>query len=124
MKCLITGITGFLGPNLARLLINEGHNVYGLLRGTCGSEQEINDLLNEDEINKITFLYGDIVHFRTIDKLFKEHMFDVVFHLAAQTHHSTSFKDPNGTRETNVMGSINLITCLQDYQPKYHFIYF
>ncbi len=123
MHCLITGITGFLGPHLARLLIKEGHNVYGLLRGTRGSEQEIKDLLNEDEFNKITFFYGDIVHFRTIDKLLKEQTFDVIFHLAAQTHPPTSFKDPIGTWEANVMGSINLITCLQDHQPNCHFIF-
>ena len=123
MNCLITGITGFLGPHLARQLIKEGHNVYGILRGTRGSEQEIKDLLTIDEFNKITFIYGDIVHYRTIDKVFKEHKFDVVFHLAAQTHPPTSFKDPIGTWEANVMGSINLITCLQDQQPNCHFIF-
>jgi GDP-4-dehydro-6-deoxy-D-mannose reductase len=123
MNCLITGITGFLGPHLAKLLIKEGCNVYGLLRGTRGSEQEIKDLLTQEEFNKITFLYGDIIHYRTIDKLFKEYKFDVVFHLAAQTHPPTSFKDPIGTWETNVTGSINLITCLQDYQPDCHFIF-
>jgi len=123
MNCLITGITGFLGPHLARKLIKEGHNVYGLLRGTRGTEQEIKDLLTLEEFNKITFIYGDIIHFRTVDKLFKEYSFDVVFHLAAQTHPPTSFKDPIGTWETNVMGSINLITCLQDHQPSCHFIF-
>jgi GDP-4-dehydro-6-deoxy-D-mannose reductase len=123
MNCLITGITGFLGPHLARLLIKEGHKVYGILRGTRGSEQEIKDLLTEEEFCKITFFYGDIVHYRTIDKLFKEQQFDVVFHLAAQTHPPTSFKDPIGTWEANVMGSINLITCLQDQQPNCHFIF-
>jgi GDP-4-dehydro-6-deoxy-D-mannose reductase len=123
MNCLITGITGFLGPHLARLLIKEGHHVYGILRGTRGSEQEIKDLLTEEEFNKITFFYGDLVHFRTIDNLFKEQSFDVVFHLAAQTHPPTSFKDPIGTWEANVMGSINLITCLQDHQPNCHFIF-
>uniref|UniRef100_A0A6C0EI93 NAD(P)-binding domain-containing protein n=1 Tax=viral metagenome TaxID=1070528 RepID=A0A6C0EI93_9ZZZZ len=123
MKCLITGITGFLGPHLARKLLSENHEVYGLLRGTRGSEQEIKDLLTEDEFKKITFFYGDIIHFRTIDKLFKENTFDKVFHLAAQTHPPTSFKDPIGTWEANVMGSINLITCLQDHQPDCHFIF-
>jgi GDP-4-dehydro-6-deoxy-D-mannose reductase len=123
MNCLITGITGFLGPHLAKQLIKEGHNVYGILRGTRGSEQEIKDLLTQDEFSKITFIYGDLVHYRTVDKLFKETTFDVVFHLAAQTHPPTSFKDPIGTWEANVMGSINLITCLQDTQPNCHFIF-
>lgn len=123
MKCLITGITGFLGPHLARILIQDGHEVYGILRGTRGTEQEIKDLLTVEEFNKINFIYGDIVHFRTIDKLFKNTTFDVVFHLAAQTHPPTSFTDPIGTWESNVMGSINLITCLQDHQPNCHFIF-
>jgi GDP-4-dehydro-6-deoxy-D-mannose reductase len=123
MNCLITGITGFLGPHLAKKLIKEGHHVYGILRGTRGTEQEIKDLLTIEEFNKITFIYGDIVHYRTVANLFKEYNFDVVFHLAAQTHPPTSFKDPIGTWETNVMGSINLITCLQDHQPNSHFIF-
>ena len=39
MRYLLTGITGFLGPHLAKQLIKNGHEVYGLLRGTRGSEQ-------------------------------------------------------------------------------------
>ena len=123
MKCFITGITGFLGPHLAKQLIKNGHEIYGLLRGTRGSEQEIKDLLSDEEFDKITFLYGDIIHFRTMDKIFKEYNFDVVFHLAAQTHPPTSFTDPIGTWEANVMGSVNLMTCLSDHQPNCHFIY-
>ena len=123
MKVLITGITGFLGPHLAIKLIQNGHHVYGLLRGTRGSEQEIKDLLTIEEFNQITFLYGDIIHYRTIDNIFKEHSFDVVYHLAAQTHPPTSFKDPIGTWESNVTGSINIITCIQDHQPNCHFVF-
>jgi len=123
MNCLVTGITGFLGPHLAQKLIKNGHKVYGLLRGTRGSEQEIKDLLTDEEFDKITFIYGDIIHFRTMDNMFKEHKFDVVFHLAAQTHPPTSFKDPIGTWEANVTGSINIMTCLSDHQPDCHFIY-
>ena len=80
-------------------------------------------IIFRQKFNKITFIYGDLVHFRTIDKMFKEYKFNIVFHLAAQTHPPTSFKDPIGTWETNVMGSINLITCLQDHQPSCHFIF-
>lgn len=122
-NCLITGITGFLGPHLAKQLISNGHNVFGMVRGTRGTEQEIKDLLTEDEFNKITFLYFDIVHYRSMDKVFKEHKFDTVFHLAAQTHPPTSFIDPIGTWESNVMGSINLMTAMFDNQPNCHFIF-
>ena len=49
--------------------------MYGILIGTRGAEQEIKDLLTDAEFDKITFIYGDIVHFRTIDKLFKTFFF-------------------------------------------------
>ena len=32
MIYLITGITGFAGPYLTNILLNEGHIVYGLVR--------------------------------------------------------------------------------------------
>lgn len=31
-KFLITGITGFVGPNLANLLLQNGHEVHGVIR--------------------------------------------------------------------------------------------
>lgn len=113
----------FFGTTSSKKLINSGHKVYGLLRGTRGSEQEIRDILSEDEFNKITFIYGDIIHYRTMDKMFNQYKFDCVFHLGAQTHPPTSFTDPIGTWETNVMGSINLITALHDNQPNCNFIF-
>lgn len=64
MRYLVTGITGFLGPHIAKQLLQKGHTVYGLLRG---SEQEIKDLLTDDEFDKIIFLYSDIIHFRSIE---------------------------------------------------------
>ena len=55
MIYLITGITGFLGPHLAKQLIENGHTVYGLLRGTRGTEHEIRDLLLDDIFYKIQY---------------------------------------------------------------------
>ena len=63
MIYLVTGITGFLGPHLAKQLVENGHIVYGLLRGTRGTEQEIRDILTEHIFNKIIFLYGDLIHY-------------------------------------------------------------
>ena len=123
MIYLVTGITGFLGPHLAKQLVENGHIVYGLLRGTRGTEQEIRDILPEHIFNKIIFLYGDLIHYRTMNNIMKDHKFDGIFHLAAQTHPPTSFTDPIGTWESNVMGSINLMTAMHDHQPECRFIF-
>lgn len=99
MKYLITGITGFLGTHLANKLINEGHYVYGLVRINNGREHDIRDIINDENFNKIVFVYGDLCNFRSMDKIFKEYNFDGVYHLAGQTHPPTSFTDMIGTWE-------------------------
>jgi GDP-4-dehydro-6-deoxy-D-mannose reductase len=123
MRYLITGITGFLGPHLANKLVREGHEVYGLVRINMGREINMTDVVPNDIYSQLKFVYGDLTNFRKLDKIFKEVSFDGVFHLAAQTHPPTSFTDPIGTWEWNVMGSINLITALMDNQPECKFLY-
>jgi GDPmannose 4,6-dehydratase len=118
MTFLITGITGFAGPHLANLLIENGHTVYGLVRNSNGRETDILDVVPEVNFQKIKFLYSDLINFRTLNNLFKENKFDGVFHLAAQSHPPTSFIDPIGTMEANVMGSANLIQAILDNQPE------
>jgi GDP-mannose 4,6-dehydratase len=118
MKYLITGITGFAGPHLANLLIEEGHEVHGLIRHTNGRQTDILDIVSPDYFEKITFHYGDLVNFRVINSIFRQHKFDGVFHLAAQSHPPTSFADPLGTFEANIMGSANLIQAIADNQPE------
>ena len=118
MKYLITGITGFAGPHLANLILDAGHEVVGLVRGSNGMETDITDVVSEPNYSKISFVYGDLTNFRTLDNIFKREAFDGVFHLGAQSHPPTSFVDPLGTFETNIMGTANLIQVIQDNQPE------
>jgi GDPmannose 4,6-dehydratase len=118
MKYLITGITGFAGPHLANLLINNGHQVFGLVRNSNGRETDILDVVSEANFQKIKFIYSDLTNFRTLNDIFKNNKFDGVFHLAAQSHPPTSFIDPIGTFSANVDGSVNLIQAIMDNQPE------
>ena len=117
MKYLITVITGFAGPHLANLLHSHGHEVYGLVRCSNGTENDIRDVVPDEVFNDIGFLYADLQNFRAISNVMRNNKFDGVFHLAAQSHPPTSFLDPVGTFECNVMGSINLIQAIEDNQP-------
>ena len=56
MKYLITGITGFLGPHLANILIKNGHEVFGLVRINMGRENDIRDIVSDDVFSKIKFV--------------------------------------------------------------------
>jgi nucleoside-diphosphate-sugar epimerase len=80
-------------------------------------ETDILDIVDAKNFSKIKFLYSDLKNWKTLDKIFKENSFDGVFHLAAQSHPPTSFVDPIGTFDTNVMGTVNLIQVIIDNQP-------
>lgn len=121
MQYLITGITGFAAPHLANLLISQGHKVYGLTRRTNGMMSDILDVVPPENYEKITFLYGDLVDYGSLEKIFKEYQFDGIFHLAAMSHPPTSFDHPLHTFETNITGSANLIQLTEKYQKDCHF---
>lgn len=121
MKFLITGITGFAGPNLAKLLLKEGHEVHGVIRASNGREADLLDILTVDEHRAILFHQLDLKHHYGVQRLLTSEDFDGVFHLAAQSHPPTSFKDPILTYEENVSATMNLITTLQESKTKFMF---
>ena len=121
MKYLITGITGFAGPNLAKLLLEKGHEVHGVIRTANGREMDLLDIMSFEQLNSIKFHYLDLKHYYGVKKLIGEENFDGVFHLAAQSHPPTSFKDPILTWEENVGGTMNLITALEGSSTRFMF---
>ena len=71
MKVLVTGICGFIGSHLAKELVSEGHNVWGL------------DTLHTGSLKNIALIRSQI-HFRksragTLASLNQK--FDIIFHL-------------------------------------------
>jgi GDP-mannose 4,6-dehydratase len=121
MKYLITGITGFAGPNLAKLLIKEGHEVHGIIRCPNGRQTDLLDILTLEEYDAITFHSLDLRQFHAINKVLNSENYDGVFHLAAQSHPPTSFKDPILTWEENVNATVNIITSLEGSDTKLMF---
>ncbi|MFN5877337.1 MAG: SDR family NAD(P)-dependent oxidoreductase, partial [Flavobacteriales bacterium] len=75
MKVLITGGAGFIGSNLAKRLVNEGHSVVvldSLLRG---------NKLDKDTYARIDFIKGDVRDLNTVINSSKN--CDIIFHFAA-----------------------------------------
>lgn len=123
MKFLITGITGFAGPHLTNLLIKEGHKVCGLVRCTNGRENDIRDVVLPEIFDQITFHHADLKDLHSVQTVIGEVQFDGIFHLAAQSYPPISFTDPINTFADNVMGSVNLITCVHKYQERCKFMF-
>jgi GDP-mannose 4,6-dehydratase len=116
MRFLITGITGFVGPHLANLLVEQGHEVCGFVRASNGREDDIRDVVCDKNFEKLQFVYGDLIDFDSVARVFTDAQFDGVFHLAAQSHPPTSFLDPRGTFLANAAGTVNLAEAIRTRQ--------
>ncbi|MCF6171464.1 MAG: dTDP-glucose 4,6-dehydratase [Bacteroidales bacterium] len=108
-KILITGAAGFIGSHVARLFVNkypETH-IFNLDKLTyAGNLENLKDI--EHKAN-YTFIKGDIVDGGFILALFKEHLFDAVIHLAAESHVDRSIENPMEFIMTNIVGTVNLL---------------
>ncbi len=72
MKVLITGANGFIGSNLVKRLISEGHHVRGLVRRTSD--------LSFLKDSPVDLIYGDISDINSLQKAMTS--VDLVFHVA------------------------------------------
>lgn len=120
-KYLITGITGFAGPNLAQILLADGHEVHGVVRCPSGRTADLLDMMSIEEYSQIVFHTADLKHYFGIKKIIDENEYDGIFHLAAQSHPPTSFADPILTFKENVDASVNIITAITGSKTKLMF---
>ena len=111
-KIFITGISGFVGSNMAKHLLNEGANVFGVdrRRADCSVPQNIKYLGIENEIN---LLEGDVRDISSIASALDQSKPDIIFHLAAQSFVPRSFSCPGETMEINCLGTVNLLEAVR-----------
>ena len=100
MRALITGGAGFVGTNLIKRLLKDGHDVVSLDNYSTGfreNEQEGCNYVDSD----IRKTWGTIEEF--------DNNFDVIFHLAALARIQPSIKNPKPAIDTNVNGTLNVL---------------
>jgi dTDP-glucose 4,6-dehydratase len=108
-KILITGGAGFIGSHVIRLFVEKypDYQIYNLDKLTyAGNLENLRDVENADNYH---FLKIDIVDAEAVFKLFSEHSFDGVVHLAAESHVDRSIANPMEFIYTNIVGTVNLL---------------
>ena len=110
LKVLITGSTGFKGAWLSYWLYILGAKVVGI-----GLRPEKDSIIFKSlKLNKkIKQYYIDIRDLKKLDQVIKKEKPRIVFHLAAQSIVSLSFKNPIDTVTTNVIGSTNVLESIR-----------
>ncbi len=104
-RYIVTGGAGFIGTHLTNRLIREGHHV------------TVIDNLSTSRIENIRqeadFVQGAVSNPEDIEKLPNEGI-DGIFHLAAQSSGEISFEDPYVDFQSNVGGTLLLLSwCLK-----------
>lgn len=111
-RALVTGAGGFIGSHLCERLVSGGVEVRALCRYT--SRRELGNLahLRPEDVTEIDVGFGDL---RDVDavRLFASGV-DTVFHLAASISVPYSYVAPREVIETNVTGTLNVLTAALD----------
>ncbi len=109
-RILITGHTGFKGAWLALWLHKLGAKIIGYSLPPPTQPNLFEAIQLEKDIIHVT---GDVRDKEALEKAFKEHNPEIVFHLAAQPLVRYSHQDPRYTYETNVLGTLNVLEAVK-----------
>lgn len=114
MNTLITGGLGFIGSNLARRLLSEGHRIIlvdSLIPQYGGNLANIDDI--EDQVRVNISDLRDPYATRTLLQ-----GVDLVFNLAGQTSHADSMTDPFTDLDINARSQLALLEAVRDVCPQ------
>jgi len=105
-KIFVTGVTGFIGSEVARELIKDDQNeVFGLVRHCSRNKLEIiTDLLDQIEIKE-----GNLIDHLAVRGIIKTIAPDYILHLGAYTPVRFSFEQPIEYQQANYMATINIV---------------
>ena len=101
MRVLVTGGAGFVGTNLIKRLLSDGHKVVSLDNYTTGKKE------NEIEQKGVQYFTVDLVQTDNYDFFMDKP--DVIYHLAAIARIQPSFEHPTYTFHSNVTATLNVL---------------
>jgi GDP-4-dehydro-6-deoxy-D-mannose reductase len=108
MRILITGISGFAGSHLAEYFLNDGkHEVYGTIKWRSDRQNIVGI---QEKLNLLECDIKDAFAVKTVIEQVKP---EQIFHLAAQSYVPFSWRAPEVTLTTNIIGELNIFEAVR-----------
>ena len=112
MKIMITGGSGFVGSHLCDELLKENHEIIILVR----NDNKINNIAHI--LDKIRIEKIDTTDFKSLEESIEKNRPDIIFHLAGETSHQNSFKDPMYDVDVNTKSTLCILETMRNFIPK------
>ena len=120
MSILVTGIAGFIGSHVARVLLERGEQIIGI--DNFSDYYDVNLKKNRlkvlENFDNFTFHNVDISNIVSVENIYKKYDFNKVCHLAAQAGVRYSLEAPMEYINTNIVGHTNILECCRNYNVK------
>ncbi|HEY7149861.1 MAG TPA: GDP-mannose 4,6-dehydratase [Gaiellaceae bacterium] len=116
-RALVTGITGQDGSYLAELLLDEGYEVFGMVRrASTENFERITHLAD-----RVTLVQGDLLDQLSLDGVLRDSQPHEVYNLAAQSFVPTSWRQPVLTAEFTAVGVTRMLEAIRSIDPSIRF---
>mgnify|MGYP001204349475 CR=1 FL=1 len=115
MKALVTGGAGFIGSQLADILLEKNHEVVSVDNFILGKEEFLADAQNND---RFKFYNIDILDIERLNTIFEKHSFDMVFHLAANSDINEGTKSTDRDLNLTFLLTYNVLECMKKNRVK------
>jgi dTDP-glucose 4,6-dehydratase len=113
MRVLVTGGAGFIGSNLVRSLVAQGHEVLNFDKLTyAGNQRSLQDLVGNP---RHRLCIADLCDSAAITNAVQQFRPDWMLHLAAESHVDRSIDAPGQFIQTNIVGTYNLLQAARNH---------
>jgi UDP-glucose 4-epimerase len=109
MKALVTGGAGFIGTNLIKRLLKDGHEVVSVDNYSTGKKENHQDGCRYHDFDLSSPHTLGIYVDHGSYPAWRDEKYDVIFHLSALARIQPSFKDPYKTIFNNHVSTLNIL---------------
>ncbi|MDP2599818.1 MAG: SDR family NAD(P)-dependent oxidoreductase [Deltaproteobacteria bacterium] len=113
-KALVTGAGGFIGSHLVERLVSNGTRVTAFLHYNSRHDIGMLRYAPKEVMERVEIFFGDLKDAESVRKAAKGT--DVIFHLGALIGIPYSYRNPHDVIETNIIGTLNVLTAAMENQ--------